>query len=159
MASPNASVEASRQFKVGDDMGWQQPPHNNTSFYAQWAATKRFHVGDSLVFEYQNDSIMSVEKWDYYHCDSSEPITAFNNGKSIVNLESNGAFYFISGTDDHCINGQRLMVDVMSPHPPSISAPSPSLHHHHHTSSALSLSTFSLILLLAFGVSFSVAIN
>lgn len=43
-----ASVEAGRQFKVGDDLGWQQPPFNNTEFYTQWAENNRFQIGDSL---------------------------------------------------------------------------------------------------------------
>lgn len=83
------------------------------------------------VFEYQNDSVLSVEKFDYMNCDASNPITAFDNGKSTFNLDRPGNFYFISGTDDHCKNGQKILVDVMHPHsilksPPPISL-SPSL--------------------------------
>lgn len=79
---------------------------------------------DHAAFEYQNDSVLQVEKWDYYHCDGSDPITAFDNGKSIILLDTSGPFFFISGTHDHCINGQRLIVDVMSPHPIAASPPS-----------------------------------
>ncbi|KAJ1394647.1 Phytocyanin domain [Sesbania bispinosa] len=121
------SVEASRQFKVGDHFGWQQPAPNDTAFYIQWAERNRFQIGDSLVFEYQNDSVLTVEKLDYFNCDSSDPITAFDNGKSTLNLDRSGAFYFISGTDDHCRNGQKLLVEVMSPHPIRESPPSISL--------------------------------
>jgi hypothetical protein len=66
-----------------------------------------------------------VDKYDYYHCNTSEPITAFNDGKSIVKVDRPGPFYFISGAPDHCNNGQRLLVDVMSPHGPHPIAPSP----------------------------------
>ncbi|KAE9585888.1 putative cupredoxin [Lupinus albus] len=38
-----------------------------------------------------------------------------------------GPFYFISGTEDHCTNGQKLLVEVMSPHP--IPKSSPPLSH------------------------------
>ncbi|XP_061359130.1 early nodulin-like protein 7 [Gastrolobium bilobum] len=127
-AATNTSVEAAMQFKVGGHLGWHEPGPNNTEFYIQWAEMNRFQIGDSLVFEYQNDSVLTVEKMDYFNCDSSDPITAFDNGKSTLNLDRPGAFYFISGTDDHCNNGQKLLVEVMHPHPipkfpPSISLP------------------------------------
>lgn len=41
-------VEAVKDFKVGDEFGWQEPGHNNTATYSQWATRNRFHVGDSL---------------------------------------------------------------------------------------------------------------
>lgn len=77
------------------------------------------------VFEYQNDSVLTVEKWDYFSCVTSDPITAFDNGKSTLNLDRSGAFYFISGTDDHCNHGQKLLVEVMAPHPIDLKSPPP----------------------------------
>ncbi|KAI4355599.1 hypothetical protein L6164_004356 [Bauhinia variegata] len=170
-AAMNGSVGAKRQFKVGDHLGWQEPGHNNTAFYSQWAAKNRFQIGDSLVFEYQNDTVLTVEKEDYYNCDSKDPITAFNNGRSIINLERAGPLYFISGTDNHCENGQRLIVEVMSPHPISKSPPfifvppeafqaeAPSPAHGHSSGASLSVipsslftplsATFAIVLLLA----------
>ncbi|KAL2982337.1 hypothetical protein AAZX31_13G336400 [Glycine max] len=130
MAATNTCVEASVQFKVGGSFGWHEPAgtNNTDQLYIQWAERNRFQVGDALVFEYQNDSVLSVEKFDYMNCDASNPITAFDNGKSTFNLDRPGNFYFISGTDDHCKNGQKLLVDVMHPHtvlksPPPISLP------------------------------------
>ncbi|KAE8700665.1 hypothetical protein F3Y22_tig00110556pilonHSYRG00532 [Hibiscus syriacus] len=38
----NGSVEASKQFTVGDHVGWQQPSANNTDVYGQWARSKGF---------------------------------------------------------------------------------------------------------------------
>ncbi|XP_054791280.1 mavicyanin-like [Prosopis cineraria] len=153
-SSMNGSVEASTQFKVGDAFGWQQPPPNNSAFYTQWASMIRFHVSDSLVFEYKNDSVVSVDKWDYYHCDASDPITMFNNGNSSINLDQPGSFYFISGLYDHCSNGQKLMVQVISPM--SVSAPSPS-HRRHNSGTSLSLHVltpcFNFMMLIALGVS------
>ncbi|KAK9231944.1 hypothetical protein WN943_022185 [Citrus x changshan-huyou] len=116
-------VEAVKDFKVGDDFGWQEPGHNNTAMYSQWATRNRFHVGDSLSFEYKNDSVLEVDKWGYYHCNSSNATVAFNNGKSVFKLDRPGPFYFISGTPDHCKNGQRLLVEVMGLHPISQSPP------------------------------------
>lgn len=90
---------------------------------------------NNVAFEYKNDSVLMVEKWDYYHCNSSDPILALDNGKGIIKLDRSGPFYFISGFPDHCKNGQRLLVQVISPPltapPPDSyvdSAPSPSSH-------------------------------
>ncbi|XWS18960.1 hypothetical protein CRYUN_Cryun32bG0089800 [Craigia yunnanensis] len=128
LAAMNGSVEASKHFKVGDHIGWQQPGTNNTEVYSQWATSKSFHVGDSLSFEYQNDSVLVVEKWDYYHCNTNKPISSFNDGKTVINLDRPGPFYFISGAPDHCKSGQKLLIRVMSLHqraesPPSIANP------------------------------------
>ncbi|KAA8540372.1 hypothetical protein F0562_024709 [Nyssa sinensis] len=120
----NAPVEASKEFKVGDAEGWRQPDVNETSLYNQWAAINRFHVGDSLRFKYNNDSVLVVYKGGYYHCNTSNPISGFNNGNTVINLDKPGPAYFISGTPDHCKNGQRLVVDVMSLHPISQTPPS-----------------------------------
>ncbi|KAL5699431.1 hypothetical protein ACHQM5_030337 [Ranunculus cassubicifolius] len=40
--------DASKQFKVGESIGWQMPDENNTAIYSQCAANNRFLVGDSL---------------------------------------------------------------------------------------------------------------
>lgn len=64
-----------------------------------------------------------VDKWGYYHCDESKPIIACNNGNSTVILDRSGLFYFISGAPDHCKNGQRMIIDVMSPHGRSPAVP------------------------------------
>ncbi|KAJ0075654.1 hypothetical protein Patl1_34016 [Pistacia atlantica] len=116
-------VEAKKEFKVGDDYGWQEPSMNNTGIYSHWASSNRFHVGDSLFFEYKNDSILEVDKWGFYHCNASGAIIAFNNGKSVIKLDRPGPFYFISGVHDHCKNGQRLIVEVMGSHPISHTPP------------------------------------
>lgn len=44
----NEATINAKEFKVGDDLGWQEPDTNDTLVYDQWAASKRFHVGDSL---------------------------------------------------------------------------------------------------------------
>ncbi|XP_022720795.1 early nodulin-like protein 1 [Durio zibethinus] len=92
----NGSVEACKHFKVGDHIGWQQPSANNTA--------------------YQNDSVLVVEKWDYYHCNTNKPISSFNDGKTVINLDRPGLFYFISGAPDHCTKGQKLFIRVMGLH-------------------------------------------
>ncbi|KAJ6711520.1 BLUE COPPER PROTEIN [Salix purpurea] len=109
-------VSAERVFKVGDGFGWQKPGQNSSAVYTQWAKTNRFQVGDSLSFEYKNDSVVEVEKWGYFHCDASKPIVAFNNGHGVFKLDRPGPFFFISGTLNHCKGGQRLQIEVMGLH-------------------------------------------
>lgn len=94
-----------------------------------------------------------MEKWDYFHCDPREPITSFDNGNTTFNLDRPGEFYFISGTDDHCQNGQKLIVDVMSPHPISIppegfSAMAPSPSHTSQVSASIVLGSAASVFVL-----------
>ncbi|KAF6164504.1 hypothetical protein GIB67_025330 [Kingdonia uniflora] len=119
-----AVTKASNVFKVGDTSGWRQPEDNTTEIYNQWAAEKRFLVGDSLVFEYKaEDSVLVVNKSGYYHCNTTKPISTFNNGKTMIKLDNPGPIYFISGALDHCKNGQRLIINVMTLHPPTPPSP------------------------------------
>ncbi|XP_052182047.1 mavicyanin [Diospyros lotus] len=117
-------VGASKEFKVGDSEGWRQPPANQSALYSRWAAAIRFHVGDSLRFEYKNDSLLVVDKWGYYHCDTGKPISVFTDGDTVVSLDQPGFVYFISGQADHCLNGQHLAVKVIALRPIPRSPPS-----------------------------------
>ncbi|XAR67689.1 hypothetical protein NMG60_11002559, partial [Bertholletia excelsa] len=116
LASMNAPVGASKQFIVGDAEGWREPNATESTMYIQWAATNRFHVGDSLRFRYKNDSVLVVDKYGYYHCNATNATTAFKDGNTVIELENPGPIYFISGNTDHCKNGQRLLISVMSLH-------------------------------------------
>ncbi|OVA20254.1 Plastocyanin-like [Macleaya cordata] len=127
-----AARGASHEFKVGDEGGWREPDANNTEMYNQWATKNKFKVGDSLYFEYRNDSVLEVDKQGYYHCNMTKPIASFNDCKTVIKLVKPGPFYFISGAPDHCKNGQRLLINVINPYPspppsPSI-RPSPPSH-------------------------------
>ncbi|XP_057967059.1 early nodulin-like protein 7 [Malania oleifera] len=125
VAAINARVCAAKDFKVGDADGWREPTaENEAAMYSLWASRNRFQVGDSLRFEYSNDSVLVVDKWAYYHCNTSKPIAAYSNGNSLIKLDKPGPIYFVSGTANHCKNGQRLLVDVMEPRPISQSPPS-----------------------------------
>ena len=41
-------VKGFKTFVVGGRINWTVPQGNHTTFYDEWAASKRFHVGDSL---------------------------------------------------------------------------------------------------------------
>ncbi|CAA0826913.1 early nodulin-like protein 7 [Striga hermonthica] len=122
---------SAEQFKVGGEDSWRLPAANETDTYARWAATLRFHVGDSLHFKYENDTVAVVDKWGYYHCNSSRAVTVFKDGNTVIKLERPGPVYFTSADPNHCKNGQRLMVEVMALHsdyraPPGDVSPAPS---------------------------------
>ncbi|AAF09049.1 putative Phytocyanin domain, cupredoxin [Arabidopsis thaliana] len=127
------AAEGPRDFKVGDEFGWRVPLQNDSAVYSHWASSNRFHIGDSLSFVYDKDSVMEVDKWGFYHCNGSDPITAFDNGNSTFDLDRPGLFYFISGSNQHCTSGQRLIVEVMHIHQ----------HHDHDASMPPSMSPLS----------------
>ncbi|GER52671.1 early nodulin-like protein 7 [Striga asiatica] len=119
------------EFVVGGKDGWRQPAANEAEMYVLWAAALRFQVGDSLRFRYKNDTVVAVDKWGYYHCNSSHATVVFNNGNTVIDLKLPGPVYFISGDPNHCKNGQRVMVDVMDINPagqtqPGDESPAPS---------------------------------
>ncbi|KAK1416860.1 hypothetical protein QVD17_25977 [Tagetes erecta] len=122
-----SSVSAT-EFQVGGVVGWRIPAVNESQLYNVWASRRRFFIGDSLRFRYNNDSVVVVEKWGFYHCNSSKPIASFNDGDTVINLDNAGTMYFISGDADRCKQGVNMMLEVMSPgpvryFPPSISNP------------------------------------
>ncbi|KAF8388928.1 hypothetical protein HHK36_025610 [Tetracentron sinense] len=132
LAAANMVTGVSTEFKVGDNGGWREPDLDNAAMYNQWAAKNRFQVGDSLskgvnmisfLFRVQ-DSVLVVDKWGYHHCNTSNPISTFDDGKTVIKLDRPGPFYFISGAPDHCKNGQRLLANVLTLHPTPESPPS-----------------------------------
>ncbi|XP_006343053.1 mavicyanin-like [Solanum tuberosum] len=118
-------ASSAEEFKVGDAVGWRQPSQNETDLYNHWASNKKFHIGDSLRFEYRNDSVIKVGKWEFYHCNRTHLASAGKDGTRTVNLNRAGTFYFVSGDPEHCKNGQRLAVEVLPLHPISESPPQP----------------------------------
>ncbi|CAL5080282.1 unnamed protein product [Urochloa decumbens] len=83
--------------------------------YGDWAASKRFHPGDQLVFKYspQNHDVLEVSKADYDSCSTAKPITTHNSGNDAIALTSAGTRYFICGFPGHCAGGMKLQVNVV----------------------------------------------
>ncbi|KAF3783541.1 Early nodulin-like protein 2 [Nymphaea thermarum] len=111
------------EFRVGGPRGWVEPTGNDTDKYNEWASENRFHIGDSLYFKYENDSVLVVNGQEYSRCNNSFPIHKFKDGNTSFMLDRFGYFYFISGTYSHCRNGQRLIIRVMAQ--PAAPAPEP----------------------------------
>ncbi|CAD5334821.1 unnamed protein product [Arabidopsis thaliana] len=128
------SVADAWRFNVGGNGAWVTNPQEN---YNTWAERNRFQVNDSLYFKYAkgSDSVQQVMKADFDGCNVRNPIKNFDNGESVITLDRSGAFYFISGNQEHCQKGQKLIVVVlaspatpspMTPQSPSpVSSPSP----------------------------------
>ncbi|XP_020595399.1 mavicyanin-like [Phalaenopsis equestris] len=141
-------VKAQKQYKVGGDEGWRVPDNSNPDFYTAWASKLRFQVGDTIVFEYKNDSVIRVEKRGYYHCNESSNGALYKDGSTVFVLDKPGLLYFVSSNIEHCKMGQRLMVDVMASHgPPFSGAPGPSPH----SSATAGNGGFLPLLVVAFG--------
>ncbi|KAK2999580.1 hypothetical protein RJ639_024328 [Escallonia herrerae] len=122
----NLSV-SSHQFQVGGEKGWVKPAGNKTKSYNAWAAGNRFRVGDTLLFKSKKDSVLVVHSADYKSCNLSNPISKFQGGGAVFQLDRPGFFYFVSGQPGHCNSGQKLIIRVMhhSGIEPPASAPSP----------------------------------
>ncbi|XP_028760855.1 early nodulin-like protein 3 [Neltuma alba] len=82
----------------------------------EWASTHRFKIGDSLLWKYDegSESVLQVNKEHYHNCNKSNPTQDHKNGRAKIELNRPGSFYFISGTRDHCEQGLKLHVRVLS---------------------------------------------
>ncbi|KAJ8768330.1 hypothetical protein K2173_021483 [Erythroxylum novogranatense] len=109
-------------YKVGDSAGWTTIGNVN---YKQWAATKNFQLGDTILFEYnaQFHNVMRVTHAMYRACNTSAPIAAYTTGNDSITIKTRGHHYFFCGVPGHCEAGQK--VDINVPRDPAL-APSPS---------------------------------
>ncbi|KAH8510574.1 hypothetical protein H0E87_008214 [Populus deltoides] len=102
---------AARLYQVGGSAGWTSMGDVD---YQDWAANKKFHVGDTLVFHHNYRFHDVKQTWP---------------------------FYFISAFPDHCQARQKIDIlvtpETSSPTPPPLSPPisaasatssAPSLH-------------------------------
>ncbi|GLU12815.1 hypothetical protein SLE2022_294740 [Rubroshorea leprosula] len=94
---------------VGDTDGWA-PSISSTN----WTDSKKFHVGDILVFQYQMDlhNVMQVNSTAYKDCTKDGYIRLFTTGNDSLILSEVGNFWYICGVTDHCEKGQKLGIIV-----------------------------------------------
>ncbi|XP_076929146.1 early nodulin-like protein 7 [Bidens hawaiensis] len=116
------ATAVAKEYQVGDTVGWRVPATNETELYTTWASRRRFYIGDSLRFHYNIDSVVLVDKYGFYHCDSTHPISYFNDGNTLVTLDKVGTVYFISGNMERCYKGEKMMLNVrkLRQFPPTI---------------------------------------
>ncbi|KAJ4729031.1 mavicyanin-like [Melia azedarach] len=111
--------------KVGDSAGWTIMGNID---YNKWASSKDFHVGDTIVFEYNNQfhNVKQVTLQDFQSCNGASPIAAYITGSDSVTLERPGHYYFLCGYPGHCEAGQKLDIMVTPPSlRPSSASPRP----------------------------------
>ncbi|XP_066391050.1 mavicyanin [Miscanthus floridulus] len=122
-----AGVASAAVYEVGDKTGWTIMGNPD---YAAWASSKKFHLGDTVVFTYnkQFHDVLAVSKADYKNCGASKPMATWSTGNDSVVLNTTGHHYFLCGFPGHCAAGQKVDIRVASSAAPSESpsaAPSP----------------------------------
>ncbi|KAK4744900.1 hypothetical protein SAY87_011212 [Trapa incisa] len=102
------------QYKVGDLDAWGVPFSSSEQVYDKWSSYHNFTIGDSLLFLYppSEDSLIQVTEEAYNSCNLKDPILALNDGNSLFNITSLGAFFFTSGVAGHCEKSQKLRITV-----------------------------------------------
>ncbi|KAK9091438.1 hypothetical protein Sjap_024615 [Stephania japonica] len=95
---------------VGGDEGWTQVPN-----YGDWAQGRTFHVGDTLLFNYDENlhSVIQVNETAYEDCIKEPNLATFSSGNGPFRLAEVGRQWYICGVGDHCEHGQRLSINVL----------------------------------------------
>ncbi|ESQ51680.1 hypothetical protein EUTSA_v10017707mg [Eutrema salsugineum] len=109
--------------KVGDSKGWTMMGVD----YEAWASSRTFKVGDSLVFEYNNEyhDVTQVTPNDFELCEPSNPLATYQTGSDMIKLTKPGVQNFICGVPGHCDVGQKLQIHVLPASLGPVAAPVP----------------------------------
>ncbi|MED6184064.1 hypothetical protein PIB30_043829 [Stylosanthes scabra] len=118
-------------YKVGDSAGWTIIGNVD---YKAWASPKNFHVGDTIIFEYNEKfhNVMRVTHGMYRACNTSAPLEIYASGNDSINITNHGHHFFICGVPGHCQAGQKVDVNVPRPNNKNVTqeaastAPTPS---------------------------------
>ncbi|KAG2264583.1 hypothetical protein Bca52824_071662 [Brassica carinata] len=100
-------------YKVGDSNEWRVPEESD--FYSKWSEEKQFHVGDNLLFYYndQVDDVLEINSdLEFKSCDTTSPVAVHNAGQDLIRLTKPGIRYFITSKIGHCEAGLKLRVVV-----------------------------------------------
>ncbi|KAH7847577.1 hypothetical protein Vadar_027745 [Vaccinium darrowii] len=102
-------ASATTNHSVGGPTGWDL-----ASDLRAWAAAATFYAGDNLVFSYgPTHDVLEVNEEDFRRCRTTNPIKAYNNGETVVQLEEGGTTrYFFCGRSRHCEMGLKLEVEI-----------------------------------------------
>ncbi|XP_055826303.1 mavicyanin-like [Solanum dulcamara] len=95
---------------VGDDEGWKLKFDYNA-----WAESKEFHVGDKLIFKY-NEGSHNVYKADlaaFQNCKPSANVEPLTSGNDVIDLKSPGKKWYLCGIKNHCEQGMKVAVNVL----------------------------------------------
>ncbi|CAN8238155.1 unnamed protein product [Cochlearia groenlandica] len=117
---------AATVYKVGDSNGWTVKKKDT---YRSWVRNKVFHVGDSLVFEY-NHNISNVihisNALEYLSCNYLSSKAVYNTGHDVITLMEPGHYYFVTSNHIQCVSGLKLDLLVVPSSSRPVSPPPPS---------------------------------
>ncbi|KAJ9146612.1 hypothetical protein P3X46_028853 [Hevea brasiliensis] len=126
----SGSVEAYKNYTVGDSLGWYDNTEKPTVNYQKWADSKNFGLGDFLIFNTNNNHsvVQTYNLTTYKFCDydnavdndtiewsATDPSNTDTHGVTVaVPLLKEGITYFFSGDydGDQCKSGQRFQINV-----------------------------------------------
>ncbi|KAK9273161.1 hypothetical protein L1049_017968 [Liquidambar formosana] len=130
LLSFSGSVEAYKNYTVGDSLGWYDNLQKPTVNYQKWVAGKNFSLGDFLFFNTDNNhSIVQTYNFTTYkRCDydnaqendtiewsAADPSATAPHAVSVaIPLVKEGMTYFFSGDYDgeQCKHGQHFKINV-----------------------------------------------
>uniref|UniRef100_A0A6N2L318 Phytocyanin domain-containing protein n=1 Tax=Salix viminalis TaxID=40686 RepID=A0A6N2L318_SALVM len=130
LLSFSGSVDAYKNYTVGDSLGWYDTTVKSNVDYQKWADGKNFSLGDFLIFNTDtNHSVVQTYNFTTYKlCDyensgdndtvewsSANPSNTLTQGATVaVPLLKEGPSYFFSGDYDgeQCDNGQHFKITV-----------------------------------------------
>ncbi|KAG8379364.1 hypothetical protein BUALT_Bualt07G0080900 [Buddleja alternifolia] len=104
--------------------------------YKSWTAAHHFHVGDTILLEYNKEfhDVVRVSHKNFNTCNSTAAYARWATGNDSFTIKRPGHFYFICSFPHHCQSGQKLDIRVppmdhghgpiLSPFPPSAQTPS-----------------------------------
>ncbi|KAL2456248.1 early nodulin-like protein 18 [Abeliophyllum distichum] len=144
LVSFSGSVDAYKNYTVGDSLGWYDNIQKSNVDYQKWVSAKNFTLGDFLIFNTDNNhSVIQTYNFTTYKlCDyedaldndtiqwsSDDPSSTTPHPVSVaVPLVKVGMNYFFSSDYDgwQCQKGQHFKINVTHGQglPPSLRTPS-----------------------------------
>ncbi|XP_076953966.1 mavicyanin-like [Bidens hawaiensis] len=100
------------QHVVGDGDGWSNPRY--PEFYAEWALLHTFNIGDTLFFDFVNEThdVAYVPQDAYDHCHTKGAKILIGSGRGAIKLTSSRAQHYISTHKGDCETHQKVAIYV-----------------------------------------------
>jgi plastocyanin len=116
--------------------------------YQQWASSVSISVGDSIEFNYEEGAHtvhLLSNSADFAACNTGSGVTLSTSGPPttyVVKPTDPSTLYFICTVDSHCLDGQKVAIDIKGtgltpvspPVSPPVATPSGSAGNHLHHS-------------------------
>ncbi|KAI3875299.1 hypothetical protein MKX03_000726 [Papaver bracteatum] len=105
------STVAAKYLVVGGDSFWSL-----NADLENWSRSNTFYVGDTLIFHYESaaHNVLEVNATNHLTCNHKDPISKNEGGLTIITLEHFGTRYFICGKYNHCNEGLRVEINILT---------------------------------------------